>query len=89
MRQAFRDPDSVKWRDIYVGGMGYLCGTVNAKNGMGGYTGFQVFYAMPTSSYPIVIDEKWRDEGHTTEESGNHSLYSTWKTQCVDYKRSH
>lgn len=36
IRKASRDPDSVKFQD-----QDGVCGTVNAKNGFGGYTGFK------------------------------------------------
>lgn len=43
------DPDSAKFRnERYLGNWllsdGYYCGEINAKNRMGGYIGYQVFY---------------------------------------------
>lgn len=38
---ALRDPASAQFKDERVSAAGYACGRVNAKNGMGGYTGFQ------------------------------------------------
>lgn len=41
-----KDPESAKFRDITaveVGGTIVVCGQVNAKNAMGGYTGFKRF----------------------------------------------
>ncbi len=48
------DPDSAKFRDErYIGnwqpGDGMLCGELNAKNAMGGYTGYQKFAAAGNS----------------------------------------
>lgn len=44
------DPDSAKFRDErytgnWIPGYGMLCGELNAKNAMGGYTGYQKFVA--------------------------------------------
>ena len=41
--QSLRDPSSAQFREERVRLTGYLCGQVNAKNGMGGYTGFRRF----------------------------------------------
>lgn len=46
------DPESARYRDVYLVSMpgtgGVLfCGHVNAKNGMGGYTGYRKFIAVP------------------------------------------
>ena len=41
-----KDPDSADFRDIkvhHVGTKTAVCGEVNAKNGFGGYTGFERF----------------------------------------------
>lgn len=50
-----RDPDSAKFENVYLyttvhdGKKAYaFCGTVNAKNGMGGYAGAEEFIAAPT-----------------------------------------
>lgn len=39
--QSLRDPSSAQFREERLRRTGYLCGQVNAKNGMGGYTGFR------------------------------------------------
>lgn len=46
------DPESARYRDVYLVSMpgtgGVLfCGHVNAKNGMGGYTGYRRFITVP------------------------------------------
>jgi hypothetical protein len=41
--KILRDPDSAKFGDVFFGRNGTVCGTVNSKNGFGGYTGAQVF----------------------------------------------
>jgi len=38
-----KDPDSAKFGNVFLGRQGTMCGTVNSKNGFGGYTGAQVF----------------------------------------------
>lgn len=39
------DPESARFKDVYGNALGMYCGEVNAKNKMGGYIGFQKFYA--------------------------------------------
>jgi hypothetical protein len=43
VREALRDPSSAQFRNIHPGQGGYTCGEVNAKNALGGYTGFAKF----------------------------------------------
>jgi hypothetical protein len=38
-----KDPSSVQWRDVEEYSEGVVCGEFNAKNSMGGYTGFKRF----------------------------------------------
>ena len=52
MKESLRDPDSVKYKDVHAyrlvagGESGYIfCGRVNAKNGFGGYGGYERFVA--------------------------------------------
>lgn len=51
LTRNFNDPDSAKYRDLYIGadidGSPVLCGEVNAKNEMGGMSGFQAFFSKP------------------------------------------
>jgi len=54
MKEALRDSDSAKYRDVQAyemtgsGRTGYVfCGKVNAKNGFGGYSGAMRFVAGP------------------------------------------
>ena len=37
------DPSSAQYRNITTSSQGVVCGEVNAKNKMGGYTGFEMF----------------------------------------------
>jgi len=49
------DPDSARIRGLYfrkLGGRQYMCGEVNARNRMGGYTGYKLFYV---DSYRVVF----------------------------------
>jgi hypothetical protein len=46
------DPDSAEFRNLYFSkfsGFAVLCGKVNARNRLGGYTGFQPFYSFPNA----------------------------------------
>lgn len=45
------DPDSAKFRNIHIFKNGNYCGEVNAKNSMGGYSGFVVFYKSEGRTY--------------------------------------
>lgn len=38
-----RDPESAQFGDVFIGKNDVVCGTVNARNGFGGYTGMQPF----------------------------------------------
>lgn len=42
VKEALKDPYSAKFKNIKVSGLSY-CGEVNAKNSMGGYTGYTKF----------------------------------------------
>lgn len=48
VRAKLKDPDSADFRDVNFyagGGTPVACGEVNAKNGFGGYTGYEPFLA--------------------------------------------
>lgn len=57
VRSQLKDPDSAKFREITKKADGqYFCGEVNAKNSMGGYTGYQPFVVGPMNeSLPDVV----------------------------------
>lgn len=46
LSRSLRDPASARFEDVYLaaGAMPIMCGTVNAKNAHGGYTGFKRFF---------------------------------------------
>lgn len=46
-----RDPGSAQFRNEHFGKSGALCGEVNSKNGMGGYTGFEKYFTTGKVSY--------------------------------------
>lgn len=57
VRDSLVDPDSAKFRGLYfskVHGLQYMCGFVNARNSMGGYTGYRPFYA--ATAYSVIAD---------------------------------
>lgn len=43
VRERLKDPDSAKFRSLLKYGTHWVCGQVNAKNGMGGYVGYSSF----------------------------------------------
>lgn len=53
MKASLKDPDSAKYRNVFAHpvaknpGAYAFCGQVNAKNGFGGYTGYERFIAGP------------------------------------------
>ena len=51
LEESLRDPGSAKYQDVAahrVSSGGFVfCGMINAKNGFGGYTGFERFIASP------------------------------------------
>jgi hypothetical protein len=44
VKAQLKDPDSAQFKGIVQSGPSTYCGWVNAKNGFGGYSGFQLFY---------------------------------------------
>lgn len=52
MRKILREPNSAEYRNVRAHRLNdtfLFCGEVNARNGFGGYTGFQRFVAVPTT----------------------------------------
>lgn len=45
IRERLKDPDSAQFKDIYQASAP-ICEQVNAKNTLGGYTGFKRFYVI-------------------------------------------
>jgi hypothetical protein len=76
--QALKDPESAKFRGLFVSQsepLGdsqlvapILCGEVNAKNSYGGYVGFRRFYAL--------------ESGRMTIEQDGDAFDSMWSTLC-------
>jgi len=69
LEESLRDPGSAKYQDVSahrVASGGFVfCGRVNAKNGFGGYTGFERFIASPvivgTESTVDGFDKVWAE----------------------------
>jgi len=66
------DPESARYRDVYLVSMpgtdGVLfCGRVNARNGLGGYTGYRRFIAVPGA-------QAWTEEAE--------GFAATWNDVC-------
>ena len=69
LEESLRDPGSAKYEDVAahrVSSGGYVfCGKINAKNGFGGYTGFERFIASPvivgTEGTVDGFDDVWTE----------------------------
>ncbi|MDO9470956.1 MAG: hypothetical protein Q7J23_09615 [Nitrosomonas sp.] len=61
IKSQLKDPYSAVFDDIYLGkaenGAPVVCGTVNAKNSYGGYTGRKKFYYLDAAPRPILSIE--------------------------------
>lgn len=66
MADRFADPDSAKFRKVFVI-KGTVCGEVNAKNLMGGYVGYRRFVV---------------DEGDALVDSGSSTFDDLWEVAC-------
>jgi outer membrane murein-binding lipoprotein Lpp len=58
--RLLKDPDSAQFRDVaIVKSKAYtaVCGEINAKNGFGGYVGFQPFYALSDGQVAIATSD--------------------------------
>jgi len=63
---GLRDPHSAEFSDVYANSKGIVCGSVNAKNGFGGYIGFSAFWYDPGSKEAFLYDpdQDWGGKGH-------------------------
>lgn len=68
---SLKDPESARFRRVFVSPRGRaVCGDVNAKNSMGGYTGFKRF---------IVAKDKIGIEDDETS-----FVESNWQARCIN-----
>lgn len=72
--ERLRDPSSAQFRNVKAGqannGLNTVCGEVNAKNGYGGYAGYQRFITNSDGKFVYL-------------ESQGHSNFSImWITDC-------
>lgn len=52
---AMKDPASTQFRNLHYGvEPGTVCGEINAKNGFGGYVGFERFFIADGSASPFI-----------------------------------
>ncbi|MDV2901775.1 hypothetical protein R0H17_09050 [Phytobacter diazotrophicus] len=59
VKQSLKDPDSAKFNSYYRSfgdGVGYICGTVNAKNSYGGYVGDRNYYVHLTVENNKIVE---------------------------------
>jgi hypothetical protein len=58
VRDVLREPDTAQFRNVVDHGH-VVCGEVNAKNGFGGFTGFQDFYVIgKPPRRAVLVDER-------------------------------
>lgn len=80
VRHSLKDPESAKFSSYYRpfgDGVGYVCGTVNAKNSYGGYVGNRNYYIHLTVKKDKVVDNspvKIIDEGDDKGEGNFRSI---------------
>jgi hypothetical protein len=68
---TFKDPDSVKFKNLRISNDGYwICGEVNAKNSYGGYGGFRRFYALWAGAFVRTDDGDSFNESYLEKECG-------------------
>jgi hypothetical protein len=79
MRDDVRDPDSAIFRSVAMREGPYLdtsfravCGEINAKNGLGGYAGFQRFVVFQIANYSL-----------NTRLESDHRFPSAWTSYCL------
>lgn len=72
IKESARDPDSVRYRNVKIASNdgSLICGEVNSKNSMGGYTGFKRFVNFNTNDSPFEIDD------------GGKSFEWSWNRNC-------
>jgi hypothetical protein len=65
---VLKDPDSARFADLHPGKSDAVCGTVNARNGFGGYTGARAFVWTP--GRVLIYDDPadWGKKGIEAEE---------------------
>lgn len=60
VKGTLNDPDSAKFKDVkYFSNTKAGCGSVNAKNKMGGFVGYTRFIALPEGE--VIFDPKFSD----------------------------
>lgn len=75
VRESLKDPDSARFKDVRSAGGGAVgCGTVNARNSMGGYVG----------DTPFLV---WGDSFHTATEDNAAALTQCCRELLVAVKR--
>jgi hypothetical protein len=70
VKAQLKDPGSAKFARLFITKKGVVCGTVNAKNSFGGYTGNGYFIA---------------DHGLVFFDRGTKDFHAFWKAMCVDH----
>lgn len=65
VRRYLKDPDSAQFEGVFMSNLA-VCGTVNAKNSFGAYSGYTRFITntqltIVESSYPKGFDKIWKE----------------------------
>lgn len=81
IKKRLKDPDSAKFKDVrfYSGGTTpVVCGQVNAKNAMGGYSGFERFIASGDNEDIAFL---------ASDVEAGDSIDNAWKALCIQAPR--
>lgn len=75
VKMRLKDPDSAAFKKVYFSrgkrGIPMVCGQVNAKNGFGGFSGFEYFISGTTENLTFL-------------ESEVKDFSKAWKELCIE-----
>jgi len=89
LAQSFFDPESANFRNLVSvrgddGNLIMVCGEVNARNRLGGYTGFKRFISSPERNVALVdpeVDPNNIDEEHEARQT-QIMFTAMWDSAC-------
>lgn len=58
VEKNLKDPASAQYRNMKKSAIGAICGEVNAKNSMGGYSGFGKFMYFPSQEKIVMSPDE-------------------------------
>lgn len=56
LKNILKDPGSAQFKGEFISSMGWYCGEVNSKNGLGGYTGYERFISSKDETH---LESQW------------------------------